>query len=265
MGNFLSRTTLIGSMLAALASAALSSAELTHAADVDYSKLSDAERIELSRATEVWGPEPRVVEARVGAAPSDAIELLASGDLDAWESVSGDSAPWMLENGVLTVKPASGDIRTRQSFCDVQLHLEWRTPTVVAGMAGQQRYNSGVMLQDRYEIQILDSYRNPTYANGQAGALYKQVPPLVNAMRPPGEWQSYDIIFTAPRFDGEALVSKGYLTVLHNGVLLHNHVEIQGTTEWIGPPKVVPHGCAPLRLQDHGNPVSFRNIWVREL
>jgi len=256
MGNLMKLGIVAGSFfLTALASGT----------ELDYSKLSDAERIKLSRATEVWGPEPRVVEPGADAAPSDAIALLGDDGLGAWESVNGGAAPWIFQNGIVTVKPSSGDIRTRESFCDIQLHLEWRTPTAVEGLEGQQRYNSGIFLQDRYEIQILDSYGNRTYGNGQAGALYKQVAPLVNAMRPAGEWQTYDIIFTAPRFDGQELVAKGRVTVLHNGVLVQNYVEIQGTTEWIGPPKVVPHGCAPLRLQDHGNPVSFRNIWVRKL
>ena len=236
-----------------------------HAADVDYSKLSDAERIELSRATEIWGPEPSAVTTRDGAAPSDAIALLADKDLSAWESANGGPAEWKFKQGVLTVKPAAGDIRSKESFCDMQLHLEWKVPTEHEGMVGQQRYNSGIFIQERYEIQILDSYQNPTYSNGQAGSLYKQVPPLVNAMRPSGQWQTYDIIFTAPRFEKDELVAKGHITVLHNGVVVQNHQEIQGTTEWIGPPKVVPHGCAPIRLQDHGNPVSFRNIWVRKL
>lgn len=237
----------------------------TAGAEVDLDKLSDAERIELSRATEVWDPEPPVVDATIDDAPSDAILLLGGGDLSAWESTEGGAAPWQFKNGVLTVKPSSGDIRTIESFCDIQLHLEWKTPTLVEGLEGQQRYNSGIFLQNRYEIQVLDSYRNPTYGNGQAGSLYKQVAPLVNASRPPGHWQVYDIIFTAPRFDGDQLLSRGSVTVLHNGVVVQNHVEIQGTTEWIGPPRTEPHGCAPLRLQDHGNPVSFRNLWVRKL
>lgn len=234
-------------------------------AEVDVDTLSDAERIELSRATEVWDSEPPVVDSPEDSAPSDAILLLEGRELSAWESTGGGAAPWQFDNGVLTVKPSSGDIRTTETFCDIQLHMEWKTPTLVEGLEGQQRYNSGVFLQDRYEIQVLDSYRNRTYGNGQAGSLYKQVAPLVNASRPPGQWQVYDIIFTAPRFDGDQLESRGYVTVLHNGVLVQNHVEIQGTTEWIGPPRTEPHGCAPLRLQDHGNPVSFRNLWVRKL
>ena len=132
-------------------------------------------------------------------------------------------------------------------------------------MQGQQRNNSGVFLQQRYEVQILDSYANQTYPNGQAASIYKQAIPLVNAMRPAGEWQYYDIIYKAPRFANERLISPAFITVIHNGVLVQNHVEIEGKTEWIGPPSYEAHGCEPLQLQDHGNLVSFRNIWVREL
>ncbi len=167
----------------------------------------------------------------------------------------------------MTVERGSGGIRTRQDFCDVQLYLEWRAPAEIDGMQGQDRGNSGVFLQERYEIQVLDSYDNETYPNGQAASVYKQHIPLVNASRPPGEWQSYDILYTAPRFDesGE-LASPAYVTVLHNGVLAQHHVEIQGTTEWIGEPDYdEAHGCAPIYLQDHDAAVSFRNIWVREL
>jgi hypothetical protein len=145
------------------------------------------------------------------------------------------------------------------------LHFEWQVPQPSADMKGQQRNNSGIFFQQRYEVQVLDSYDNPTYSNGQAGSVYKQTIPLVNAMRPPQSWQVYDIIYQAPRFSGEKLTTPGYVTVLHNGVLVQNHTEIQGTTEWIGAPKYVAHDCAPLQLQDHGNLVSYRNMWVREL
>ena len=132
-------------------------------------------------------------------------------------------------------------------------------------MEGQQRNNSGVFLQQRYEVQVLDSYESKTYANGQAASIYKQTIPLVNATRPPEQWQEYDIIFTAPRFDDETLKTPGYITVLHNGVVVQNHVEIQGKTEWIGEPSYEAHGCAPIQLQDHSNEVSFRNIWIRKI
>lgn len=215
--------------------------------------------------TEVWEPVPAVVEAPADAPPSDAIILFSGKDGSEWQALEGGEMPWTIADGVMTVKPGAGDIKTRQSFCDVQLHLEWRTPTDVEGLESQQRNNSGVFLQQRYEVQILDSYQNKTYPNGQAGSVYKQHIPLVNAMRPPGEWQEYDILFTAPRFDGETLSSPGFVTVLHNGVVVQNHVEIQGKTEWIGSPSYEAHGCEPLQLQDHGNKVSFRNIWVRKL
>ena len=214
---------------------------------------------------EVWEPVPEAVSSPANGVPSDAIVLFDGSDLSEWESVKGGAAEWTVKDGVLTVLPGKGDIKTKRDFCDVQLHVEWKTPTDVEGMEGQQRNNSGIFFQQKYEIQVLDSYNNPTYPNGQAGSVYKQTIPLVNAMRPPGQWQEYDILFTAPRFDGEELVSHGYVTVIHNGVVVQNHTKILGTTEWIGAPKIIPHGCAPIQLQDHDNFVSFRNIWIREL
>ena len=164
----------------------------------------------------------------------------------------------------MTVEPGSGDIRTRQSFGDVQLHIEWRSPEM--STEGQLKGNSGVFLQERYEVQVLDSHGGKTYPNGQAASIYKQFIPLVNASRPAGEWQSYDIIFRAPTFsDSGDLISPATMTVLHNGVLVHNHVEIKGTTEYRGAPSYTAHGAAPLALQDHGDKVSFRNIWIRQL
>ncbi|WP_224750167.1 DUF1080 domain-containing protein [Halomonas sp. ML-15] len=217
--------------------------------------------------TEVWEPVPPVVSAPEGQAPSDAIVLFDGSGLEAWEADEGGPAMWRLEGDAMTVERGSGGIRTRQDFCDVQLYLEWRAPAEIDGMQGQDRGNSGVFLQERYEIQVLDSYDNATYPNGQAASVYKQHIPLVNASRPPGEWQSYDILYTAPRFDASGeLTSPAYVTVLHNGVLVQHHVEIQGTTEWIGEPDYdEAHGCAPIYLQDHDAAVSFRNIWVREL
>jgi hypothetical protein len=215
--------------------------------------------------TEVWVPVPQVVSAPIGQAPSDATVLFDGNNLHQWVSLKGGIADWSLSNGVMTVKPGVGDIITKQKYCDIQMHLEWKTPTEIDGMEGQQRNNSGVFMQQRYEIQILDSYNNKTYPNGQATSIYKQAIPLVNAMRPAGEWQYYDIIFRAPRFNKETLVSPAYVTVLHNGVLVQNHVKILGKTEWIGAPSYEAHGCEPLQLQDHGNYVSFRNIWVRKL
>lgn len=215
--------------------------------------------------TEVWEPVPPKVTANAGEAPSDAIVLFDGTDLSAWESVKGGAAKWTVDEGVLTVKPGTGDIKTKQSFCDVQLHVEWRAPKPEAGMEGQQRNNSGVFLQQRYEVQVLDSFESKTYANGQAASVYKQSIPLVNATRPPEQWQEYDIIFNAPRFDGEKLMTPASITVLHNGVLVQNHYELKGKTEWIGEPSYEAHGCAPIQLQDHTNEVSFRNIWVREI
>ncbi|WP_033187064.1 3-keto-disaccharide hydrolase [Paraglaciecola mesophila] len=230
-----------------------------------YAEQSQAEREAQAQKTEVWEPVPKTVSTPVGKAPSDAVVLFNGDDLSAWEALKGGEASWSISGDVMTVKPGAGDIKTKQNFCDVQLHMEWRTPTQVEGMKGQQRNNSGVFFQQRYEVQVLDSYENPTYSNGQAGSVYKQTIPLANAMRPAGEWQYYDIIYTAPRFKGKKLTAPAYVTVMHNGVLLQNHTEIQGKTEWIGAPSYEAHGCAPLQLQDHGNLVSFRNIWVREL
>ena len=223
------------------------------------------QREKLAQRSEVWEPVPMIVSAPNGQPPSDAIILFNGSDLRAWQNLDGGEAPWSLQNGSFMVKPGSGDIKTKQSFCDIQFHIEWKTPNDVEGLQGQQRNNSGVFLQQRYEIQVLDSYNNPTYANGQAASIYKQSIPLVNVMRPAGQWQYYDIIYTSPRFNGTTLSEPAYVTVMHNGVLVQNHVEIQGKTEWIGAPSYKAHGCAPLQLQDHGNQVSFRNVWVREL
>lgn len=217
--------------------------------------------------TELHEPVPRIVTpGETAAPPSDAIVLFDGTNLDHWESSNGGPVKWDFNNGILTVIDGAGGIQTKQGFGDVQLHIEWRTPAEIAGK-GQGRGNSGVFLQTLYEVQVLDSYENSTYVNGQAGAVYKQHIPLVNACRPPGEWQAYDIIFTAPRFreDG-TLFSPATVTVLHNGVLIQNHVTLLGPTENIGLPSYKPHDLKmPLMLQDHDNPVSYRNIWVREL
>ncbi len=217
--------------------------------------------------TEVWEPAPPVVVPGVGAAPpSDAVVLFDGGNLDAWQHGDGTPASWRVEDGAVTVVAGAGAIETRQAFGDVQLHIEWRAPAAIEG-AGQGRGNSGVFLQKRYEIQVLDSFDNRTYSNGQAASVYKQSVPLVNASRPPGEWQAYDIAYTAPRFapDG-TVVAPAFVTVFHNGVLVQNHVELLGSTVFIGPPAYEPHEARePILLQDHDNPVSFRNIWVREL
>lgn len=216
--------------------------------------------------TEVWEPEPAIVTPGEDAMPpSDAVVLFDGSDLSAWESDAGDAA-WRVADGAFTVVAGSGAIRTRDGFGDVQLHIEWRTPEEVVG-EGQGRGNSGVFLMERYELQVLDSYDNRTYSNGQAGSIYKQSIPAVNASRPPGEWQSYDIVFIAPRFDADGnVVSPGTMTAFHNGVLIQNHFELRGPTVFIGEPEYEPHADRlPIMLQDHGNPVSYRNIWVREI
>ncbi len=219
------------------------------------------------KLTEVWDPEPKIVNPGTDQPPpSDAIVLFGGKDLSQWESPDGSSAPWVVKDGYFTVKPKTGSIQTKEGFGDIQLHIEWRSPEQVNGN-GQGRGNSGVFIMNKYEVQILDSYNNRTYANGQAGSVYKQHSPLVNASRKPGEWQSYDIIFWAPRFELNGdLLAPAYVTVFHNGVLIQNHVEIEGTTVFRGEPSYKKHAeKAPISLQDHGNPVSFRNIWVREL
>lgn len=212
------------------------------------------------KSGKVW-PEPKVITpGEAGSAPSDAIVLFDGKDLSAFEG----GEKWLIKDGVATVQ--GGRIASKQSFGDCQLHVEWASPKEVKG-EGQGRGNSGIYLQDRYEVQILDSYNNTTYYDGQAGAIYKQWPPLVNACRKPGEWQTYDIIFTAPRFDQAGkLVKPAYLTVLHNGVLIQNHAELQGSTAWDKAPQYTAHPPKlPFSIQDHGNPVQFRNIWIREL
>ncbi|WP_425477633.1 3-keto-disaccharide hydrolase [Pseudoxanthomonas winnipegensis] len=216
--------------------------------------------------TEVWKPVPAAVATPVGAAPSDAVVLFDGRDLSAWDSEDGGKPGWSVADGAVTVVPGSKGIRSKKSFCDVQLHVEWRTPTETKGLEGQNRGNSGIFLQDRYELQVLDSYQSATYSNGQAGSIYKQAIPLVNASRAPGQWQTYDVIWTAPRFSqGGGLTAPARITVLHNGVLVQNDTVIAGKTEYIGAPSYAPHGCAPIFLQDHNAKVSYRNIWVREL
>jgi hypothetical protein len=208
--------------------------------------------------------EPRVVDP--GPPPSDAIILFDGGDLSQWKSdKDGGPAKWEIKDGAAIVN-GTGGISTKRGFGDCQLHIEWATPSEVKG-EGQGRGNSGIFLQGRYEIQILDSYDNKTYYNGQAGAVYKQYAPLVNVCREPGEWQVYDIIYHAPRFDGTGrLLKPGTVTILQNGVLIQDNAEIQGPTARPGKPKYEAHPLKlPLTLQDHKNPVRFRNIWLREL
>ncbi len=221
--------------------------------------------------TEIWDPEVTIITPgeTPSDAPSDAIVLLGTEKAFGyeWTNGEGQEPEWDFENGVATVKRGTGIIKTKRSFKDFQLHLEWRTPAEVVSES-QGRGNSGVFLQGIYEVQVLDNYNNRTYRNGQAGSVYKQHPPLVNACKAPGVWQTYDIIYTAPRFnDDGTYFTKPRITVIHNGVLVQNNVEVRGPTEYIGIPEysVKPHGAGPIKLQDHGNPVSYRNIWIREL
>lgn len=233
--------------------------------------------------TEYWEPVPKIVTpgpyTEMVPPPSDAVVLFDGKDLSKWKSRDGSEAKWKVDGGAITVVKGTGDITTKQKFGDYQLHIEWKVPEDIQGES-QARGNSGVFLQDMsddlkidgywYEVQVLDNYNNPTYVNGQAGSVYKQNPPLVNAMRKPGEWNVYDITYTAPRWneDGQ-LFSPARVTVYHNGVLVQNNFAIRGHTAYIGHPYYFkPHGKAPISLQDHGDPskaISFRNIWLREL
>lgn len=220
------------------------------------------------KLSEYWEPEVKVVAPGKAAsdAPADAVVLFNGTDASAWEAKGGGPIKWKVENGAMTVAAGAGEIHTKQGFGDCQLHIEWRTPEVVKG-DGQGRGNSGIFLMGKYELQVLDSYNNRTYSNGQAGSIYKQLPPMVNASRGPGEWQTYDIIFTAPVFYPDGNVkSQARITVIHNGVLVQNNSTIWGATQYIGIANYEKHGDKePIILQDHGNPVSFRNIWIRPL
>jgi hypothetical protein len=223
-------------------------------------------------------PHPKVVTpgAQPGDAPSDAIVLFDGKDLSSWTLTSTakgggrwvanpQPAPWKVENGYFEVVPKTGAIATKERFGDVQLHVEWAAPSPPRGRS-QDRGNSGIFLMGLFETQVLDSYDNPTYADGQAGAIYGQWPPLVNATRKPGEWQAYDIVFEAPKFEGDKLVKPAYITVLLNGVLLHNRKEEMGPTQHRQLAKYVPSPAeGPIVLQDHNHPVRYRNIWVRRL
>ncbi|WDF69866.1 DUF1080 domain-containing protein [Sphingobacterium oryzagri] len=216
--------------------------------------------------TEFYSPKPPVVTLKAQV-PSDAIVLFDGTNLNQWESnkTTGQPAPWTVENGTLTVKPGTGDIQTKQKFEDFQLHIEWKSPEKIKG-EGQGRGNSGIFLQGLYELQVLDNNNNPTYVNGQAGSIYKQRPPLVEVRAEGDNWHRYDVIYKAPRFNKDGmLISKGMVTVLHNGVLVQNNTQIEGATAYIGLPKLEAHGAGPIILQDHGDMVHFRNIWIRPL
>jgi Domain of Unknown Function (DUF1080) len=219
-------------------------------------------------------PQPPVVtpavpstQEQVGKAPSDAVVLFDGKDVSQWASMDGSPTRWIVNDGYMACVPGSGYARTLQNFGDCQLHVEWATPTPPHS-EGQGRGNSGVFFgMDRYEIQVLDSYESPTYADGSAAAVYGQYPPLVNASLPPGQWQVYDIIWTAPRFEADGKLRKpAHVTVFHNGVLVQNNVELTGPTSWLERAPYSAHPeKQPISLQDHGNPVRFRNIWIREL
>lgn len=227
--------------------------------------------------TEVWEPVPKVVTpgANCGAAPSDATVLFDGKNLDEWVSAKDkSSAQWTVADGVMTVNKTGGNIETKRSFKDYQLHVEWKVPENITG-SGQARGNSGVFLASTgpgdagYELQVLDSYNNKTYVNGMAGSLYKQAIPLANPTRPPGQWNVYDVVWTAPTFNSDGSVkTPAYATVFFNGVLVENHFELTGETLYIGKPSYKPYTSAPIKLQAHGDksePISFRNIWIREL
>lgn len=228
--------------------------------------------------TEVWQPVPKVVTpgATCGAAPSDAIVLFDGKNLDQWVSARDGKSPadWTVADGVMTVNKKAGNIETKRKFTNYQLHVEWRVPETITG-SGQARGNSGVFLastgrgDDGYELQVLDSYNNKTYVNGMAGSLYKQAIPLANPTRKPGEWQRYDVLWTAPTFNADGSVkTPAYATVFFNGVVVQNHFQLKGQTLYIGKPFYKQYESAPIKLQAHGDPsqpISFRNIWVREI
>jgi Domain of Unknown Function (DUF1080) len=227
--------------------------------------------------TEIWSPEPKIVTPGKtdSAPPSDAVVLFDGKNLDEWVSAQDHTAAkWIVSDGILTVSKTAGNIETKRKFKDYQLHIEWRIPENITG-SGQARGNSGVFLASTgpgdagYELQVLDSYNNKTYVNGQAGSIYKQSAPLVNPNRKPGEWQTYDVVWTAPTFnDDGSLKTPAFVTAFFNGVLVQNHFQLKGETLYRGQPFYKKFDGAPIKLQAHGDksePISFRNIWVREL
>lgn len=221
------------------------------------------------RAHDLTRPKPAIVtpgQAAMPTPPSDAVILFDGKDLSQWSNMKGEPSTWKVENGYMETSKGGGDIRTKQGFGDVQLHIEWASPASFEGK-GQDQGNSGVYLMSMYEVQVLNSHQNETYADGQAASIYGQYPPLVNASRAPGEWQSYDVVFRRPRFASDGKLAKpARLTVLHNGVLVQDNVALWGPTEWM---EFLPYAAhedkLPIKLQDHGSPVRYRNIWLREL
>jgi hypothetical protein len=247
---------------------------------VEQSATAANSAAEKPEDTEVWAPVPKAVTpgANNTAPPSDAIVLFDGRNLDEWVSASEKErgkapAQWIVANGELTVNKSVGSIETKRTFRNYQLHIEWKVPENITG-TGQARGNSGVFLASTgpgdagYELQVLDSYDNKTYVNGQAGSIYKQGIPLANPIRKPGEWQTYDVVWTAPIFNADGSRAPAYVTVFFNGVLVQNHFELKGETRYVGQPFYKKYDAAPIKLQAHGDqsePISFRNIWVREL
>lgn len=252
--------------LAVLILAAVTAAQTKKAPSVGY---EDTPYIQGQkwRVHDIRRPHPRIISP--GPPPSDAVVLFDGRDLSKWvmQSRDGKVSPpvWKVENGYVEVVRDTGSLATKEKFGDCQLHIEWATPSVVRS-SSQERGNSGVLLMGRYEIQVLDSYDNLTYADGQASAIYGQYPPLVNASRKPGEWQTYDIVFEAPHFDGAKVAKPARVTVFHNGVVVHHRQEILGPMQHRVSAAYEPHAAEePLMLQNHGDPVRYRNIWIRRL
>lgn len=251
---------------------------LTVAAMTTSAFITNAQQKAKPEDTEYYTPVPKVVTPgkNIGDPPSDAIVLFGGKNLDEWVTNKDTTKPaaWKVDGDVMTVDKSAGDIQTKRTFTDFQLHVEYRIPKNITGK-GQARGNSGIFLAalpwgaGGYEIQVLDNYNNSTYVNGQVGSIYKQAPPLANPCRPPGEWQQYDIVWTAPRFnDDGAVKSPARVTAFLNGVLVQNNFELKGDTPYIGQPSYKAHGPAPIKLQAHGDPsepISYRNIWVRPL
>jgi hypothetical protein len=239
---------------------------------------ANAQQTAKPEETEFYEPVPKIVTPgkTFADAPSDAIILFDGTNLDQWASAKDTTAPagWIVAHGMVTVNKSAGDIQTKRRFMDFQLHAEYRIPSNITG-SGQARGNSGIFLAalpwgpGGYELQVLDNYNNPTYVNGQVGSIYKQSVPLANAALPPGKWQTYDVVWTAPRFNDDGTVkSPARVTVFHNGVLVQNNYTLKGDTPYIGQPSYRKHGPSPIKLQAHGDksePISYRNIWVREL
>ena len=249
----------------------LLSCEQNSTKEKEISKVEDVKQEPTKpEETEIWEPKPKTVSVDPKTKiPSDAIVLFNGTDFNEWVSSKDSTAvKWVLDkDGSMTVKDKTGDIQTKRNFGSVQLHIEWRS-SIENKASGQSRSNSGVFLQNRYEVQVLDNNDNDTYINGQVGSIYKQSIPLVKASSKTGEWNTYDIIYHEPIFDSKGKVlQQGTVTVLHNGVLIQDHFKLKGTTEYIGWPKNKSHGKGPIKLQDHHDKsgVSYRNIWVREL